>query len=46
MFYAQALARDGFTMNALAPGLRATDLNERAAASDGDAAAGAVAVAG
>jgi NAD(P)-dependent dehydrogenase (short-subunit alcohol dehydrogenase family) len=45
VFYAQALAGDGFKVNALAPGLRATDLNERAAASDGDpaeAAAGAV----
>jgi len=45
VFYAQALAADGFRVNALAPGLRATDLNERAAASDGDpaeAAAGAV----
>jgi NAD(P)-dependent dehydrogenase (short-subunit alcohol dehydrogenase family) len=45
VFYAQALAGDGFKVNALAPGLRATDLNSRAAASDGDpaeAAAGAV----
>jgi NAD(P)-dependent dehydrogenase (short-subunit alcohol dehydrogenase family) len=45
VFYAQALAADGFKVNALAPGLRATNLNERAAASDGDpaeAAAGAV----
>ncbi|MFC0432460.1 SDR family oxidoreductase [Kutzneria buriramensis] len=45
VFYAQALADDGFKVNALAPGLRRTDLNERAAASDGDpgeAAAGAV----
>ena len=45
MFYAQALAGEGFRINALAPGLRRTDLNERAAASDGDpaeAAAGAV----
>ena len=45
VFYAQALAGDGFKVNALAPGLRRTDLNERAAASDGDpaeAAAGAV----
>lgn len=43
VFYAQAL--DGFKVNALAPGLRRTDLNARAAASDGDpaeAAAGAV----
>ena len=45
VFYAQALAGEGFRVNALAPGLRRTDLNPRAAASDGDpaeAAAGAV----
>ncbi|GAA3437532.1 SDR family oxidoreductase [Kutzneria kofuensis] len=45
VFYAQALADEGFKVNALAPGLRRTDLNARAAASDGDpaeAAAGAV----
>jgi NAD(P)-dependent dehydrogenase (short-subunit alcohol dehydrogenase family) len=45
VFYAQALEDQGFRVNALAPGLRRTDLNERAAASDGDpaeAAAGAV----
>ncbi|HEY2671032.1 MAG TPA: SDR family oxidoreductase [Rugosimonospora sp.] len=45
IFYAQTLAADGFKVNALAPGLRRTDLNPRAAASDGDpaeAAAGAV----
>ncbi|GAA1906576.1 SDR family oxidoreductase [Streptantibioticus ferralitis] len=41
VFYAQALAGDGFKVNALAPGLRATDLNERAAASAGDPAEGA-----
>ncbi len=41
VFYAQALAGDGFKVNALAPGLRATDLNARAAASDGDPAEGA-----
>ena len=44
MFYARALADDGIKVNALAPGLRRTDLNA-AAASDGDpaeAAAGAV----
>ncbi|MCB5908929.1 SDR family oxidoreductase [Streptomyces pinistramenti] len=43
--YAQALAEDGFKVNALAPGLRKTGLNARAAASEGDpaqAAAGAV----
>jgi NAD(P)-dependent dehydrogenase (short-subunit alcohol dehydrogenase family) len=45
VFYAQALAGEGFRVNALAPGLRRTDLAPRAAASDGDpaeAAAGAV----
>jgi NAD(P)-dependent dehydrogenase (short-subunit alcohol dehydrogenase family) len=45
VFYAQALADDGFKVNALAPGLRATNLNPRAAAAGGDpaeAAAGAV----
>lgn len=45
VFYAQALAGDGFKVNALAPGVRATNLNPRAAAAGGDpaeAAAGAV----
>ena len=45
VFYAQALAHDGFKVNALAPGLRATNLNPRAATAGGDpaeAAAGAV----
>ena len=45
VYYAQALASEGFKVNALAPGLRATNLNARAAASGGDpaqAAAGAV----
>jgi NAD(P)-dependent dehydrogenase (short-subunit alcohol dehydrogenase family) len=45
VFYAQTLEDEGFRVNALAPGLRRTDLNLRAAASDGDpaeAAAGAV----
>jgi NAD(P)-dependent dehydrogenase (short-subunit alcohol dehydrogenase family) len=45
VFYAQALARGGFKVNALAPGLRATNLNPRAATAGGDpaeAAAGAV----
>ena len=45
VFYAQALAGEGIKVNALAPGLRRTDLNATAAASDGDpaeAAAGAV----
>jgi Enoyl-(Acyl carrier protein) reductase len=32
VYYAQALAAEGFKVNALAPGLRATDLNARAAA--------------
>jgi NAD(P)-dependent dehydrogenase (short-subunit alcohol dehydrogenase family) len=41
LFYAQALAAEGFKVNALAPGLRATDLNALAAASDGDPAEGA-----
>jgi NAD(P)-dependent dehydrogenase (short-subunit alcohol dehydrogenase family) len=41
VFYAQALAAEGFKVNALAPGLRATDLNARAAASAGDPAEGA-----
>jgi len=37
IYYAQALAADGdFKVNALAPGLRATNLNSRAAASGGD----------
>jgi NAD(P)-dependent dehydrogenase (short-subunit alcohol dehydrogenase family) len=48
VYYAQALASEGFKVNALAPGLRATNLNARAAASGGDpaeAAAGAVALA-
>jgi NAD(P)-dependent dehydrogenase (short-subunit alcohol dehydrogenase family) len=45
VFYAHALAEDGIKVNALAPGLRRTDLNATAAASDGDpaeAAEGAV----
>ena len=41
VFYAQALAADGFKVNAVAPGLRATDLNPRAAASGADPAEGA-----
>lgn len=43
VFYAQALASQGFKVNALAPGLRATNLNARAAASDGDPAEAAAA---
>jgi NAD(P)-dependent dehydrogenase (short-subunit alcohol dehydrogenase family) len=45
IFYAHTLAADGFKVNALAPGLRRTGLNDVAAASGGDpaeAAAGAV----
>jgi NAD(P)-dependent dehydrogenase (short-subunit alcohol dehydrogenase family) len=45
VYYAHTLADDGIKANALAPGLRRTDLNATAAASDGDpteAAAGAV----
>ncbi|HEX4251552.1 MAG TPA: SDR family oxidoreductase [Pseudonocardia sp.] len=41
LFYAQTLAGAGFKVNALAPGLRATDLNAVAAASSGDPAEGA-----
>jgi len=45
VFYAHALAADGVLVNALAPGLRRTDLNAGAQAADGDpaeAAAGAL----
>jgi NAD(P)-dependent dehydrogenase (short-subunit alcohol dehydrogenase family) len=45
VFYAQTLADEGFKVNALAPGLRATDLNTLAAAAGEDpaeAARGAV----
>lgn len=48
VFYAHALAQDGFKVNALAPGLRATNLNPQAAKAGGDpaeAAAGAVRIA-
>lgn len=44
VFYSLDLADDGFKVNALAPGLRATDLNERAAASGNDPAEAATAV--
>jgi NAD(P)-dependent dehydrogenase (short-subunit alcohol dehydrogenase family) len=43
VFYAQALADEGIKVNALAPGLRRTDLNATAAASDGDPAEAAAA---
>jgi NAD(P)-dependent dehydrogenase (short-subunit alcohol dehydrogenase family) len=44
VFYAHALASDGFKVNALAPGLRATNLNPQAAAGGdpAEAAAGAI----
>ncbi|MET8762711.1 SDR family oxidoreductase [Lentzea sp. NPDC004782] len=38
VFYAQTLADEGFKVNALAPGLRATDFAQRAAAAGGDPA--------
>ncbi|MFC8342308.1 SDR family oxidoreductase [Streptomyces sp. NPDC057280] len=38
VLYAQTLAEDGFKVNALAPGMRATDLNPLAAAAGGDPA--------
>jgi len=44
VFYARTLAGDGIRVNALAPGLRRTDLNATAAASDGDPADAAGAV--
>ena len=42
VFYAHTLADDGIKVNALAPGLRRTDLNATAAASEGDPAEAAV----
>ncbi len=42
LFYALTLAGDGFKVNALAPGVRRTDLNARAAAAGGDPAEAAV----
>jgi NAD(P)-dependent dehydrogenase (short-subunit alcohol dehydrogenase family) len=44
VFYAQALAGDGVKVNALAPGLRATNLNARAATAGGDPAEAAAGV--
>ena len=41
VFYAQALAGEGFKVNAHAPGLRRTDLNERARTAGADPAEGA-----
>lgn len=43
VFYAQALAGDGVKVNALAPGVRATNLNPRAATVGGDPAEAAAA---
>ena len=43
VFYARGLAGNGIKVNALAPGLRRTDLNATAAASDGDPAEAAAA---
>lgn len=44
VFYAQALAGDGVKVNALTPGLRATNLNPRAATAGGDPAEAAAGV--
>jgi NAD(P)-dependent dehydrogenase (short-subunit alcohol dehydrogenase family) len=44
VFYAHALADDGIKVNALAPGLRRTDLNALTTASEGDPAEGAAGV--
>lgn len=44
VLYAQALAEDGIKVNALAPGIRATNLNPGAAARGGDPAEAAAAV--
>jgi NAD(P)-dependent dehydrogenase (short-subunit alcohol dehydrogenase family) len=43
LFYGRALADAGFKVNALAPGLRRTDLNPRAQAAEGDPAEAAAA---
>ncbi|MFF4402821.1 SDR family oxidoreductase [Streptomyces sp. NPDC001480] len=45
VLYAQTLAEDGFKVNALAPGMRATDLNPLAAAAGDDPAEAAQAAA-
>jgi NAD(P)-dependent dehydrogenase (short-subunit alcohol dehydrogenase family) len=44
LFYAQALESERFKVNALAPGVRATNLNPGAAARGGDPAEAAVAI--
>ncbi|MST32504.1 SDR family NAD(P)-dependent oxidoreductase [Acidimicrobiaceae bacterium USS-CC1] len=44
LLYAQALADDGIKVNALAPGIRATNLNPTAAARGGDPAEAAAAI--
>jgi NAD(P)-dependent dehydrogenase (short-subunit alcohol dehydrogenase family) len=44
LFYAQSLAADGIRVDALAPGLRATNLNPAATAHGGDPAVAAVAI--
>lgn len=44
VYYAQALAAEGFKVNALAPGLRATNLTQGAASRGGDPAEAAVGV--
>jgi NAD(P)-dependent dehydrogenase (short-subunit alcohol dehydrogenase family) len=44
VYYAQALVAEGFKVNALAPGLRATNLNTRAASSGRDPAEAAAGV--
>ncbi|WP_253829074.1 SDR family NAD(P)-dependent oxidoreductase [Prauserella aidingensis] len=43
VFYARSLSGDGFKVNALAPGIRATELNARAAEAGGDPAEAALA---
>ena len=41
MLFSTALSEQGFKVNAVAPGLRRTDLNERAQSAGGDPAEGA-----